>query len=496
MKEFIILSIILPFLCPIGIAQNIPYPNHTAYTENHIKPNNHTQSQLDSHTSSFYDNWKDTYLKNDCGSPNQYYIYSNNGSSGINVSEAQGYGMVITAFMAGFDNNAQTYFDGLFNFFKAHPSNINPNLMDWQQITCSDTPSPGDDSASDGDIDIAFGLLLADAQWGSNGAINYLQEATTMINAIFADEINQDNWSVKLGDWSNISGPNFYYSTRTSDFIIDHFKAFGDITGNPGWDKVVNTCYSLVQDIQTNHSPVTGLLPDFIINVNTTPGPANPNLLEGGNDGDYYYNACRTPWRLGVDYLVNGDPRAGTAIKNINSWLISTTSSQVGNISNGYKLNGTAIHTWNDPAFIGPFTVGAMADPSQQEWLNNLYGELTGTPFSSNDGYYSNTLKMLSMITISGNYWVPGHHNSLNPLEINEGSFRVIPNPAQDKIQITGLKMGDTIEIMDVSGKIYRTLNLPEGSATIEVPELPTAMYFVKVTDPEGVVSVQKVIVE
>jgi endo-1,4-beta-D-glucanase Y len=44
--------------------------------------------------------------------------------------------------------------------------------MDWQQVSCKDSPSTDDDAASDGDIDIAFSLLLAHKQWGSEGIIN------------------------------------------------------------------------------------------------------------------------------------------------------------------------------------------------------------------------------------------------------------------------------------------------------------------------------------
>ena len=39
-------------------------------------------------------------------------------------------------------------------------------------------------SATDGDMDIAYSLLLANEQWGSNGKINYLKEAQLMIAAI------------------------------------------------------------------------------------------------------------------------------------------------------------------------------------------------------------------------------------------------------------------------------------------------------------------------
>lgn len=389
---------------PTDTISNIPYPAHTNYIGNHIKPNKYSQLELDNQTSAFYTAWKNEYLKNDCKA-SEYYISSGDGAK--TISEAHGYGMMIMCFMAGYENYAKSYFDGLFSYYKSHPSPINNHLMDWKQISCDDAPSSDDDAASDGDIDIAFSLLLAHKQWGSEGHINYLAEARMIIDAILQAEINQDIWAVKLGDWCNSSAPNYYYGIRTSDFITSHFKAFAISTNNSNWNLVVDKCYSLIDIIQNTNNVTTGLVPDFIININTTPIPAGQNYLEDIYDGDYYYNACRFPWRIGTDYLISGDNRAKLALNKINSWLISSTSKDVTAVSNGYKLNGTPIYNWNDATFIGPFTVGAMADTTNQNWLNILYEELITNNDLRDGGYYSNTIKLLSMITISGNYWNP-----------------------------------------------------------------------------------------
>jgi hypothetical protein len=41
----------------------VPFPNHTAYISNHIKPDNYSQSELDNQTGSFYTAWKKDMLK-------------------------------------------------------------------------------------------------------------------------------------------------------------------------------------------------------------------------------------------------------------------------------------------------------------------------------------------------------------------------------------------------------------------------------------------------
>jgi endoglucanase len=383
---------------------HMPFPAHTKYTGNHIRPDNYSQSELDYQTGTFYQEWKGRYLRNDC-TEGEYYINSGNGA--LTVSEAHGYGMMILCFMAGYEINARLYFDGLYRYYKSHPSCVNDYLMDWQQLSCDDPAGPDDGSASDGDIDIAFSLLLAHKQWGSEGTIKYLAEAKNIISAIMQDEINPDTRTVKLGDWSNAEDPDYYYGTRTSDFITSHFRAFSLATGNTGWNLVIDECYDLVGHIQETQSPASGLVPDFIINTNSTPVPAGQNYLEDVHDGDYYYNACRFPWRIGTDFLISGDNRAKQALARINSWLIGSTSGEINAISNGYMLDGTPVYNWHDATFIGPFAVGAMSDTSHQDWLNNLYEELVTNNDIADGDYYSNTIKLLSMITISENYWNP-----------------------------------------------------------------------------------------
>lgn len=391
-------------LPPDTLTCHVPFPHHTVYTVNHCKPDNYSQSELDNQTGSFYTAWKKRYIKSGC-KDGEFYVHSGNGAN--TISEAHGYGMMIMCFMAGYEKSAKGYFDGLFHYYKSHPSYINNHLMDWQQRCCDDSPSSDDDAASDGDIDIAFSLLLAHTQWGSEGDINYLAEAITMINAIMQDEINPVTWTVKLGDWCGSDDPDYYYGTRTSDFITSHFRVFHKATGNADWTKVIDECYSLINTIQNTFSPATGLMPDFIIHTNTSPAPAGQYYLEDTCDGDYYYNACRFPWRIGADYLISDDERAKSALNKINTWLKTATSQNVLLVSNGYKLNGTPIYDWNDATFIGPFTVGAMADNTGQDWLNILYEELVTNNDLEDGDYYSNTIKLLSMITISGNYWNP-----------------------------------------------------------------------------------------
>ncbi|WP_238651530.1 glycosyl hydrolase family 8 [Paenibacillus piscarius] len=386
------------FIVPAGsafAAVNKPFPQHTTYTSGTIKPNNVTQTAMDNVVKSKWDAWKGAYLKP--AGTGKYYVKYN--SDGETVSEAIGYGMLFTVLMAGYDSNAQTYYNGLYNYYKAHPSSINPYLMSWKQNSSFQNVE-GQNSATDGDMDIAYSLLLAHRQWGSSGTVNYLQAANNIINAIMSNDINQSRWTIRLGDWAT-SG-SYDTATRPSDFLLNHFKAFQAATGDSRWQNVTNQTYTLINSLFSGYSSSTGLLPDFVVYSNNTYKPAAPNFLESDRDGAYNYNSCRVPWRIATDYLLTGDNRALSQLTQLNNWIKAKTGGTPGNIKDGYKLDGTTFGSYNSGAFYGPFGVGAMTSSANQSWLNSLWSHTAG---SAAEDYYEDSLKLFSLIVMSGNWW-------------------------------------------------------------------------------------------
>jgi endo-1,4-beta-D-glucanase Y len=394
-------------VAPAFATVNHPFASHPlAYTAGTIHPSHVGQATLDQATRDFYDAWKAQYLKQGCGA-GRYYVATATRPGNLTVSEGHGYGMVLAALMAGHDPDAQTEFDGLFHYFRDHPTATHGHLMSWYQNTsCAD--AQGNDSATDGDLDIAFALLLADKQWGSCGAINYLAEAQQVIADVKDGEADASTRYPLLGDWATPGDATYYPSTRSSDFMLDHFRSYQAATGDTAWTGMIDRVYQIVDAIQTNYSPTTGLLSDFIKNPLASPQPVAPNFLEGPNDGAYDYNACRDPWRLATDYLVSGDARAKTAVQRINVWIRGATAGDPSTIKSGYKLNGTMSSgaDYLSMAFVAPLGVGAMVDAANQGWLNAVWNTVVGTPITA-EGYYENSLKLLAMIVMSGNWWAP-----------------------------------------------------------------------------------------
>jgi endo-1,4-beta-D-glucanase Y len=393
-----------------------PFGAHTfGYASGAIFPSG-GQSALDAATGAFYDAWKSKYLVQACGAGRWYVATNADGSGGggmdpnsITVSEGHGYGMLVAALMAGHDPDARSIFDGLYLFFRDHPSVNSSDLMAWNQVKgCADSPNGGNDSASDGDYDIAFALLLASAQWPSGGTIDYAAEARKVIAAIRTHEVNPTTKLALMGDWATPSDPNFYYGTRSSDFMMDHFRAFRAASGDATWGGVVDAHYALVKTMQSTYASGTGLLPDFIVTTNATPAPAPPNYLESTDDGHYSWNACRVPWRVGTDFLVSGDARAHDALAKLNAWAANVTGGDPSQFDAGYGLDGSDLSTSldNELAFVAPLGVSAMTDAANQTWLDAIWKLVTGQDVGASD-YYGNSIKLLTMIVMSGNWWTP-----------------------------------------------------------------------------------------
>ncbi|MEU8872716.1 glycosyl hydrolase family 8 [Streptomyces javensis] len=370
-----------------------------------------------------YELWKAYFLRSgdEAGGRGRCAVFTPDAAYPF-VAEAQGYGLVITALMAGADPDAHALFDGILRHVLAHPSVNHPDLHAAQQ-DAEGRDVGGRDSATDGDLDIAYGLLLADRQWGSDdgGHDGYDYEALAVrrIDAVMECEVHPTTRLTRLGDWS--SG-RYDEVSRTSDWMPDHFRAFRRATGDPRWDEVLDAHLSLTGELRTRHAPATGLLPDFVVDTTSgEPRPAPGQVLESPHDGDYHWNACRTPWRLGADAVTSGDVRTRAAARGLSRWARAATGGDPGRIRSGYRLDGTAYGDPGSPAFFAPFAVAALAEgvdegvdegeddagaEGAQGWLDALWARMCAAPPDPARAYAAG-VQLQSMLVVSHNHWVP-----------------------------------------------------------------------------------------
>lgn len=441
---------------------SIPFMESTyLYSENN--------QNITDETLEFYDYWKDKYIvKDKYADIPQYYVWysdtpysGNNTGTEVTVSEAHGYGMLITASMAEYDSNAKDIFDGMYYYYRNHLSNIGSNLMAWQQQDNGKAivNVSGADSATDGDLDIAYSLLMADSIWGSDGDINYKQTAVDVINDIMEYEVNKTDWILQLGDWVSLSDENdaVYSATRASDFIMQYMSVFAEVTGDERWINVYNSTYTIINSIVDEYE--TGILPDFIIKDKQTGKfiPSSPNFLESDNDGYYYYNSCRTPWRISMDYLINKNMNAKKFADTITKFISEKTNGDPYEIKAGYKLDGTAIEDYNDLCFVTPFMLASACDESNKQWHDTIrqtvieYGE---------DVYFGDTIKMLCLIVDDGDWIVP-ETNVIGDVN-KDGKFNIadvvnMQNYLLDKESLLNYKAGDinSDNVIDVFDLCY-----------------------------------------
>ena len=415
-----------------------PFPQSDNGIE-YVEGTKFPQNADDTDVKNYFNQWAKDYLVkvND----NQWRVaMGKSGQEDWNrtTSEAQGYGLVIVAYMAGCDCfpngwTAKQVFDGLYNFSRQNASGINPNLMTWHVPITWKGKNTGNDSAFDGDADIAYALIVANKQWPNQG---YKQKALDVINAIQASTIGPDSLLPMLGDWVDPNqtepwGTNKHvinqYTPRLSDFMTAHFQAYAETTGETQyWADVQESVRDIILQVE---NPLTSLVPDFAFafivdtegNLQRVPArPAPEDFLgsdeEEGFSNSYSYNACRVPLRLGIDALIYEDAsHVRSYVRRLVGWFrdggSDSPDGDPAKIRNGYELTGAynpeAINEpFNSLAFVAPLGVAAMSDPDGQAFLDDIYDHVKS---NHQNKYYEDTVNMLSLIVLTKNYWPPSN---------------------------------------------------------------------------------------
>ena len=316
-------------------------------------------------TSNAYTAWKGSFVTAS-GAGGGLRVQSPQHQSGT-VSEGIGYGMIAAVYM-----NDRPTFDGLWGYAKLHFDA--KGLMNWKITAAGATASDGAGSATDADEDMAWALLMASNQWSS---VTYLDDARAVINAMYATEIAGDG-RLKPGDnW----GDTTYYPDY---FSPAYYRVFARATNNNVWSgTIINKNYELLAAVSGPH----GLVPNGTQAVDTgTPSTAMP----------YGYNACRMPWRIAMDWCFNGEPRAKAYLDKAGAFFNGIGAA---NLGDGYANNGTQTSGNHNMAVIGPAGTAGMAG-----FPTLLDGAFSFGVNGAGDGaYYTNTLRVVSMLMMSGN---------------------------------------------------------------------------------------------
>ncbi len=327
------------------------------------------------------------------------------------VSEGIGYGMLIAVYMGD-----PSLFDSLWLY---EQQNLDASgLMNWAPNGSGNTCSGG---ATDADEDMAFALAMADRQWGGQGTLkeSYKQSAIDQIQKIWNTEIFNYAW-VRAGDgnWATNANQNISY------FAPSYYRVFAEIDPKAcpqgsdaayskmnncdGWWGVIDQDYVTIGDALngSNGNASNGLVPGWC--DDSTPGQCP---AASGQPFTYQYDACRTPFRIGLDWCWNGEGRAQSYLAKINSFFGGIGAA---NIVDGYALNGTPQPATSAPngggavplsdPFVGPAAVGAMSGSAYRSLLNDGYGLLAKSHPYAGGEYYASSWRVLSLLMMTGNF--------------------------------------------------------------------------------------------
>jgi endo-1,4-beta-D-glucanase Y len=428
MKKIAIVSafLILYVCCVFGQAK--PFPQNVNYANGYKTTVIPTNVVLNAYT-----RWKNSFLK----SSNGLYRVSVDDTTRT-ISEGMGYGMVLTAYFG-----EKKYFDGLLAFYKSKRTAEAYNLMGWN-VTQDGIIDPG--SATDGDLDVAFSLLIAYCQWGGN----YLDEAKNIISILKQNYFVTCSGVTTMKPGGQFGGCGL---TDLSYYTPAYFRMFGQVTNDPFWNTVAEDTYEIFSN---SANSATGLVPDWE-SYDGVPG-GNPN---SGRANYYRYDASRIPWRMSLDYLWNGNAYAHYWCTKISDFANSLGAN---NIVDGYDLNGAPRGQYNNSPFVGGFAVGAMCNSQSivNSFAQRLY-TLDGTGYDNQ--YFNLSLRCLYMLVLTGNFWKPDgattgvEKTGFAPKNFN--LFDSFPNPFNPSTTIRYALSKSTqvkLTIYNVLGQKIRTL--------------------------------------
>lgn len=329
-----------------------------------------------------YQQWKQDYLvQNKQGT----FVNAGTKRNPAALSEAQGYGMMITALAGRRGWASQGEFDRLTSYYLNHRDVVNNQqtaLMKWHQQKKKGQWVSEANSATDGDLYIANALALAAKTW-PNKATYYHQLERQLATDILTYEYNPQTGVLLTGDWVDAKS-RYRKLMRTSDVMPVVFDRLSQDTGNTQWQAVKATMLDRLVDLSNEHK--TGLVPDFAWVTTKHAEPVGANTIASKYDGQYWFNACRVPYLLAA----SKDPRAQRVLNKMMKFF-----SKQYEVFTGYTLRGRPIIKRKNAGYSAP--IFYAVNLNRNHGYDNLFDSeksIFAQKLNQND-YYGATLTTL-----------------------------------------------------------------------------------------------------
>jgi endo-1,4-beta-D-glucanase Y len=282
-------------------------------------------------------------------------------NSNDSVSEGLAYGMLFAVYL-----NDKTTFDKLWQYVQKHLDNN--ELMNWQINSNGSTTGNGGNSATDGDEDMAFALVMADKQWGG-----YASAAKDFTAKVLAKDFSEDG---------TVRGGDAYDPVNPSYLAPAFYRVFASYTGDSRWNTVLEKSYQILQGAANG---TTGLVPDW---------------SSGRSGPDYTYDAARTPYRVALDACWHDEPRAKAFSEKVGAFFAGVG---VANIRDGFSLDGTITGMHKNSTFIGPAGVAGMVG-KQTQLVLDAYTQVATDLNEGTESYYNMSWALFTALMMTGNF--------------------------------------------------------------------------------------------
>jgi hypothetical protein len=286
----------------------------------------------------------------------------NSEEPGDAVSEAESYGMILALY-----SNDQATFNRIWDAAETRMWNADGKLYDWRVGAKGGIIGSG--MATDADQDIALMLLFADSLarkgvWQphtSPKGAGYKDRALDIIHTIWGSAVVDGRYLAPGAGWGGKDFVNPGYFSPAS------YRIFAKVDPDHNWKGVIDQCY---QTLFAGPGAARGLVPDWMKPTGEYfGGDLGYNAFRGGQS--CYKDGIRVQWRLALDWLWFGEPRA-------KRWLDSAAAFiKTPDRSNFYTMDGVAL-----PA-TDTFSLGDGQKRSRREYSELTVGMWSCAAFSS-----------------------------------------------------------------------------------------------------------------
>lgn len=313
------------------------------------------------------------------------------------------YGMLVSVYMADASNDAQSLFNQFMNFYRCFAlENKEPKTCKSQNFKIMAGEVSENDSSlvrfmgvsnPIADMDAALALLLADKQWGSEGAEKYATYAETLLQDIYNNDVDASE-KTHIKAYSD-NDPAF--SPSYSAFA--NFKIFAESRAalKDAWNTLANNTAAELFACQDSS---TGLVPLWCDYSTHKPVKVMDDYSYEEGPG-FIYDALLVPWRMATAYYWYGDENAKKVNDKLTKWLSSASYGHASYIKTYYKLDGSnSIYGKKDVAEASGVGLAFSSTDKYDPYLETVYESLMNL---NSKTARTETERILELLLLTGN---------------------------------------------------------------------------------------------